>query len=48
MTDYLLSTLAGTAGFRVHLLKPVSLESLQEVLGTIPAKDLPPNGSIGQ
>jgi two-component system CheB/CheR fusion protein len=39
---------AGTAGFQVHLLKPISLESLQDVLGTIPAKDTLPSGSMGQ
>jgi two-component system OmpR family response regulator len=38
---------AGTAGFQVHLLKPISLESLQDMLATIPAKDPPPTGSIG-
>jgi len=39
---------AGTAGFQVHLLKPLSLESLQDVLVTIAANGAPPIGSIGQ
>jgi len=38
---------AGTAGFHMHLLKPMSLESLRDVLGTISAKDHPPPGSTG-
>jgi CheY-like chemotaxis protein len=39
---------ADTAGFHVHLLKPLSLETLQDVLETISAKERPPTGSTGQ